>query len=103
MSTTHLLCAREYDVELTDAPDTEGFTTGLNRATVRPESMTVWETYGDNPSVRARLTGRHIKRNGEPGEVYTTVTVYLTEENRVSAIPAPQWVHDLHAKVVTSW
>lgn len=100
---THALRVREYEVDVTGAPATEGYTSGLNRTFVSPESMSVWETFDKHPTLRAKITGRHIKANGQPGQVYVTVTVFLSDEGGRGVIGAPQWVRDLHAEVVASW
>lgn len=113
--TEHTLRVREYEVDVTGAPHTEGFTTGLNRATVEPESVEVWEAFGaDGPDgfeerrhvLTARVRGRHVRVAGV-SDLRLTVTVTLTDDSTAlipaPSIPAPQWVRDLHAEVVASW
>lgn len=87
-----VVTSREVTVRFTDAPDTEGLSSGLRRRMVRPVTAIFQSGTGDK--VIAVLRGPAVRASGEVGAAHFEVKVQINDPGGLY-LDAPQWVVDL--------
>lgn len=91
----HQLSQITHALNVTDAPDVTGTTSGLRSKTIRPEKITFTAS---RSSARAVITGYEVNSRGELTQRWSTIKVQLDNDGDMYA-KAPTWMRALYAEV----